>query len=161
MSVKRIKDPAGLLPDQVSVDLTEPTPDDASAVGEILEAATPQARIDRLRRHDMLSGTADHLSARLYELNGTMDARLDAKIKHEEFRALYLDAAPAAIETNRRNIKKLKHTNSEIDAALKEHDGNRKQAAESLDPPMHPRSIRRRIQKEQELGHWRKSQDVR
>lgn len=124
MSVKRIKDPAGLLPNHVMVDLTDPSPDDIQEAREMLEFGTPAARIDRLRRHGLLSMTADQLTGRLAELKGTMDARLKIQIVSAESRALYLDAAPAAIEQRNRIVaanKKRAVTDAQIDKALRDN----------------------------------------
>ena len=47
MTIRRIKDPAGLLPDHIHIDFDG---DSADAIADLLEQMTPVARVNALRR---------------------------------------------------------------------------------------------------------------
>lgn len=95
MAVRRTKDPAGLLPDLVTV-IDEGSPGDFDALVEILEAGTPEARVERLRVHPQLVASADKLAAKLEKTGGNASDRVLAEIAAAEHSALYLVAAPQA-----------------------------------------------------------------
>jgi hypothetical protein len=143
MSVKRTKDPAGLLPDRLRVDWREPAADDCDAIVEILESATPRSRIQRLRQHAQLHAVADKLAARLGE-NGSADPRLLDDIAAAERAALYLAAAPAVIEKRRRKARSSALTDDDIRAALASHES---QAAAADQLGISDRQLRNRIKK--------------
>lgn len=92
----RIKDPAGLLPDHVSVD-----PDDPVSVFKLLKGLSPASRIEQLRRHEALAEKADELLSLLDE-SGSASMYLMNLIASAERDALYLDAAPRVERDNKR-----------------------------------------------------------
>jgi hypothetical protein len=135
MTVKRRKDPAGLLGDHVSVDLRDgATRADMEAVLEILKYNSPGARIARLRKHPELVERANRLEAQLVNgsaeiiVNGKrkLNRRLMEELAAAERDALYLAAAPAAIRDRKRQAGTRKprgprnpEVDSWIDAQLK------------------------------------------
>jgi hypothetical protein len=98
MTVKRNPDPAGLLPDHVKVEFGGPSEFDAerAAVWEILNAASPGGRIDRIASAPNMADEAAALRARLGP-NGTANDSLLLDIAGAEHRALYARAAPGVI----------------------------------------------------------------
>jgi hypothetical protein len=114
MSVKRFRDPAGLLPDRLSVDFREPSPDDVEAVDAIFQAVSPRGRIERLKRHAEIQDLADALLAD-FEAAGTMTAEIERRLLKAEQSALYLDAAPRVTRDNARQAGTRKGRRPEID----------------------------------------------
>jgi DNA-directed RNA polymerase specialized sigma subunit len=104
MSVRRIKDPAGLAPD-----LLELTDDghasDVKAFRAIMTSVSPRGRLAHLRRHPQLVKIADNLERRLDAMGGRSDSRWEADIRAAEYRALYLDAAPTSIKKRARLLQ--------------------------------------------------------
>jgi hypothetical protein len=98
MSIKRIyKDPAGVTPDTVAIEL-DGAPTDFADIAKLLKSNAPAARIDRLRRHDSMRTTADLLTESLQAATtdaGRMVVLID--ISNAEQRALHLDVAPRVI----------------------------------------------------------------
>lgn len=127
MSVKRVKDPAGLLPDLLHVHMEgQVTKQDVEAIWELLTGASPQGRIARLRKFPALQATADALEARL--VNGAMevvvdgkhriDSQLDQDIRNAEYKALYLAAESKVMRDNKRQAgtrKARSKRNPEVD----------------------------------------------
>lgn len=114
MSVKRTRDPAGLLGDHVRIDLTNPQPGDTDVINELMEYNSPRRRIERLRRHAQLVSSADRLDRELIRLSGSADHRLHAEIASAEQQALYLDAAPKVIRDQVRQAGTRKERRPEI-----------------------------------------------
>lgn len=110
MTVKRYKDPAGLLPDRVTVNL-DGHPDDINALVEVLKAAAPATRVERLRIHPELRERADELAEMLQKTGGNADHRLLGMIAQAECSALYLKAAPEA-KTGHKVRKPFKDANA-------------------------------------------------
>ena len=131
MSVKRTRDPAGLLPGRVHVNFsTPPTGDEMSAALSSLAAASPSGRIERLREHAELVALADELAARLASLGGNADWQLLDDIKTAEMRALYVAAAPAATEKRRRlKASASRLSDADIEVAVKSHKTQAEAAA--------------------------------
>lgn len=96
MTVRRIKDPAGLLPDHLTVAPGQDVAGDFAALAEMMDASSPARRIAALRRHGGLIEFADELAMRL---SGPKKQDADMRLLHDiaqaEHRALYLDAAPS------------------------------------------------------------------
>ena len=130
MSVKRSKDPARLLGDRITVDFTDPRPSDIGATYQLLASASPQARIDRLRRHQELTKLADTLCEKLKHLHGKANHALLTAIAGAEATALYLDASPAVIEKQRRSAAASALSDSDILAAVIKHSKKKDAAAE-------------------------------
>lgn len=100
MPIKITRDPAGLLPDQVHINFKPGYgKKEVEALRRRLDAATPSARIERLRRHAALRSLADDLAAELGP-NGSADLGILHDISRAEKKALYLDAAPKVIAAN-------------------------------------------------------------
>ena len=98
MTITRWKDPAGIIPDKVSIDLADGGDmEHRDAVFALLESKTPAARIERLRRHPELISDADKLATNCSLNAGSADWHLLALIANAEQRALYLDACPALV----------------------------------------------------------------
>lgn len=100
MTTKRTPDPAGLLGDQVSVEI-DGAPDDLRSTKKLIGVLSPASRIEALRRHPELIELADSLAARLVGPRKRADMHLMHDIAQAEYRALYLKAAPAATVGNR------------------------------------------------------------
>jgi hypothetical protein len=98
MTVKRYRDPAGLLPDRVTIQ-NDGAKGDTEQIRNLLKANTPQAHIDRLRVYEELKPLADHLQSLLANCNG--DPLLLAQIAQEELKALYINAAPHVIRSKK------------------------------------------------------------
>lgn len=114
MSIKRYRDPAGLLPDRLKVDLRNPSPGDVEAVVSILTRASPPGRIDRLRRHSALTDTADAIQAD-FDRCGNLTPEIERELLKAERNALYLDAAPRVTRDNARQAGTRKSRRPEID----------------------------------------------
>lgn len=153
MTKKSTKDPAGLLPSWGVIDCDNIRPGDYEKIRGSMEYCRPPAQIERLRRHPALVELADELVGDLAP-DGSASEKLQLRIANAEYRALYLDAAPAVIEKIRRKKSKFKNTCEEIDTALSNHDGNRTHAAKEL--KVTSRNLRLRIAQEDALAKWRK-----
>lgn len=90
--VHRTPDPAGVLPEVVGVQFGGDVAAEVSAMAEILAAASPQGRIDRIALVAGMGAVVADLKARLDATGGIADHRLDADISRAEHRALYLKA---------------------------------------------------------------------
>lgn len=110
MSTTRKRDPAGLA-NYLRVELDGGTAD-FDDVAHILQANAPKARIEQLRRHEVMRVVANELAARYKEGGEKADMRLLNDLAAAEWRALYLDVAPQrTIETRRRReLKRPRHS---------------------------------------------------
>lgn len=117
MSVKRVKDPAGILPDRVQIDLTDSDgPDEAAAIHSLLESKTPGARIQRVRRHPELAEWADEAEALYTSAGCVADWHLLEAIAQAEYKALYLDVAGIAVRDRKRQDGTRKERRPDISA---------------------------------------------
>lgn len=112
MTVKRMKDPLGLLPDNLHI---EPTPEtmfeDISAELEQINRNTLGSRIARLRRHPQLVPYTDELRALAVEKGlGIRDVEDDwelrARVAEAELAALYFDAESLPARTRSQTSQK-------------------------------------------------------
>lgn len=95
--VERVQDPAGILPDLVRLDTALATFDEElTTFREVLRAATPRGRIDRIAAVPELAELAEGLRKRLGP-NGHADNALMLDIAAAEHRALYMRAAPHVV----------------------------------------------------------------
>lgn len=113
MTVEKTDDPAGLLPSKIHIKI-DSGKHDIAAMKSILLWNTPQARIERLKRHEEICEIASALEARLVE--GNADLHLLADISAAELKALYLDAAPKVIRDNKRQAGTRKERSPKITA---------------------------------------------
>jgi hypothetical protein len=132
MSVKRIRDPAGLLGDRITVDFTDPKPDDFKAARSLIASQSPATRINRLRRHQQLESTADELAEWLRHSKGSAAPQLLVAIANAEYKALYLEAAQSAIEKRTRDRNQRKKVSEEQIKAAMIKCGTQEAAAEEL-----------------------------
>lgn len=103
MSTKRYRDPAGLLPDRLEVKL-DGDAGDAATINRLLSAASPSGRIERLSKQPGMKKLAAQLLRDLHATqsgDGSLPLLL-ADIAAAETKAIYLRAAPAAIEVKNR-----------------------------------------------------------
>lgn len=100
--VRRTPDPAGVLPDNVSIEFGGDAAAEVKALAEILTAASPQGRVDRLALVDEMGVIATELQARLKSTGGNADDRLLADIALAEHRASYLKTQAALIRDHKR-----------------------------------------------------------
>ncbi|RZZ88916.1 hypothetical protein [Pseudoxanthomonas winnipegensis] len=106
MTIRRIKDPAGLLPDHIHIDFDG---DSADAIADLLEQMTPVARVNALRRdHPELEADASKLAAQLDRTGGNANHVMLMRLAQLETQALYLRAAPAALEVQSRRAASAK-----------------------------------------------------
>jgi hypothetical protein len=127
MSIKKFRDPAGLRPVRVSVDVAAgSSPADFDAVASILKSNAPAARIERLRRHDEMRAAADMLTEGLQAATtdaGRMVVLID--ISNAEQHALRLDVAPRVLRDAARQKGAKKDRRGQmplLDAWLDEQD---------------------------------------
>jgi len=146
MSVKKFRDPAGILPDQVRVEF-DGHPDDFRALSESLKAASPNARIERLRRHPELSECADDLAER-FRNGGSLSTGLALiELAHAEYRALYLDAAPAALTGHKVRRPHKQSNDRKSAAAVALHAEWQRRADSKRADPRHAHKSRSEIAK--------------
>lgn len=100
--VYRLPDPAGVLPDLVDVVVGGNESAIEAAVGEILLAASPQARLDRLAGVKGMQAEVVRLRKRLDAAGGNMDEQLRADLAQAEYHALYLKAQAPLFRDRRR-----------------------------------------------------------
>lgn len=106
MTFRRIKDPAGLMPDRIDTDLDG---DCFASIANLLGRMTPVARIRAIRRdHAELEAEADELLAELDSTGGAASPMAMARLAQLETRAIYYRAAPAAIEVANRRVASAK-----------------------------------------------------
>lgn len=113
MTAKRVKHPAGLLGEHVSIEL-DGDPGDFEAVKRLLESLAPASRIERLRVHPELVERANELSAWLRENGGRANPALLAAIAGAEAAAILLKAAPSVIRDNKRQAGTRKPKRPEV-----------------------------------------------
>lgn len=106
MTVKRARDPAGLLPDYVEVKLDGSSESaDLAAFREIMNANSPGSRIDQIASAPNMADEAAALRARLGP-NGFADDSLKLDIAAAEHRALYERAMPNVVRDKKMQAKR-------------------------------------------------------
>lgn len=93
MSVRRVRDAAGIDPPTIHVDLTDADGEaERAAIMEILEAGDPEPRIERLRRFPELASRVAWLDRHLAKVGE--DRSLHERLRDAEAMAYRLAAAP-------------------------------------------------------------------